>query len=191
MALIENLDRGDWREFLGSMFGYTLDVLQNDRYRSAGSAVDDLRAWLARGGVSRVKATLADQTRQRGYTAEKQADILAFVDQLAERHRPQLLELAAQRIIGGHLDAWLAGNGLPPDLLRDIPQRIIAGEQPSPAWADLCGCSDEEISETYRLIDEWLGTHGLKFVPVTLPLARSGAAPPKLWTGRSNAKRVD
>ena len=47
MALIENLDKGDWREFLGSMFGYTLDVLQNDRHRSVGSAVDDLRAWLA------------------------------------------------------------------------------------------------------------------------------------------------
>ncbi len=178
MALIENLDRGDWREFLGNLFPYTLDVLKNDRFRLGGSAMDDLRAWLASGGVSRVKAHLADQMKDRRYPPDKQADILAFVDQLAERHRPKLLELATQDIIGGHLRGWMVANGLPDEALHDLPARIIAGEQPTAEWAELYGCSDAELLEIHRLADQWLAQHGLKFVQVALPSLRPPAASP-------------
>ncbi len=34
MSLIENLDKDHWGKFLRPMFGYTLDVLKNDRFRS-------------------------------------------------------------------------------------------------------------------------------------------------------------
>ncbi|MGH9843011.1 MAG: hypothetical protein ACREEM_30095 [Blastocatellia bacterium] len=124
MALIENLDKRDWREFLGNLFGYTLDVMKNDRFRLGGSALDDLRAWLVSGGVSRVKAHLAEQLKDRRYSTEKQADILAFVDQLAAQHRPKLLELATQDIIGGHLRGWMVANGLPDDALYDLAGRF-------------------------------------------------------------------
>lgn len=55
MALIENLERDNWQEFFRGAFEYTLYILENDRFRSVGSSVDDLRSWLAGGGVSRVK----------------------------------------------------------------------------------------------------------------------------------------
>ena len=50
MALIEHLECDGWEAFLRDMFRYTLDVLENDRFGSVGSSVDDLRSWLARGG---------------------------------------------------------------------------------------------------------------------------------------------
>ncbi len=43
MALIENLEREGWEEFLRNCFQYTLQVLREDRFRSVGSSVDDLR----------------------------------------------------------------------------------------------------------------------------------------------------
>lgn len=36
MALIENLERENWQEFLEDVFRYVLDVLKEDRHRSLG-----------------------------------------------------------------------------------------------------------------------------------------------------------
>ena len=178
MALIENLDKGNWQEFLGGLFAHTLHTMKNDRFRSGGSAMDDLRAWLGQGGISRIKAHLAKQMEQRRYPTEKQANILAFVDQLAEQHRPALRELAARDIIGGHLRGWLTACGLPDSSLHDLPSRIVAGEKPTAEWAELCGCSYEEMLEIHRLADQWLAQHGLKFVSVAMPIPRSPAISP-------------
>ena len=52
MALIENLEREGWEEFLRNCFRQTLDLLQDDRYRFAGSSVDDLKSWLTAGKAS-------------------------------------------------------------------------------------------------------------------------------------------
>ena len=44
MALIEHLEQDNWQDFLRGSFEYTLEVLKNDRFRSVGSSVDDLRS---------------------------------------------------------------------------------------------------------------------------------------------------
>lgn len=99
MALIENLERDNWQEFLRMTFDYTLDVLKNDRFRSVSSSVDDLRAWLARGGVSRAKLQLTREMNGRRFPPDKQAAVLEFVDQLEREYRPRLLALSAEGII--------------------------------------------------------------------------------------------
>lgn len=65
MALIEHLERDDWEEFFRNSFGYALHVLKHDRFRSAGSSVDDLRSWLARGGIAKVREHLSRQMEMR------------------------------------------------------------------------------------------------------------------------------
>jgi len=187
MALIENLDKGNWREFLGSMFDYTLDVLKNDRFRSVGSSVDDLRAWLARGGIRRVKEHLADQMKQRRYPEDKQADILAFVDQLAEEHRPRLIELAARGIIPEASRDWLAACGITQAWLDDWVARVRAGERPFDDWMYAHGHSYEDIVEVYSVIDDFLVRHGILSAPPPLPPRRNATArpAPRMDSGRN------
>lgn len=52
MSLIEHLEHDGWEEFFRGSFGYALEVMKHDRFRSVGSSVDDLRIWLAREGSS-------------------------------------------------------------------------------------------------------------------------------------------
>ena len=67
MSLTEHLDQDHWQEFLVNSFEYALHVLEVDRYRSVGSEVDDLRSWLASGGVPRVKERLSGQMESRKF----------------------------------------------------------------------------------------------------------------------------
>lgn len=176
MAFIENLDRGDWRQFLGSMFGYTLDVMKNDRFRHVGSSVDDLRAWLARGGVSRVKEALAFAMEQRRYAADKQAEILAFVDRLAEDHHPRLMELAALGVIPAAPKEWMAACGITPEWFNDWIDRMRAGERPFDDWMYAHGHSYEDIVEVYGVIDDYLVRHGILSAPPPPPPRRDTPA---------------
>lgn len=173
MALIENLDRGNWQEFLGNMFAHALYILKNDRFRWAGSSIDDLKAWLARGGVPRVKEALAYQVEQRRYTEEKQQEILAFVDQLAEKHRPQLMELVALGIIPATPSEWMEACGITPEWLDDWVARVNAGERPFDDWMYAHGHSYEDIVEVYSVIDDYL----IRAAP-PLPPPRDSSAPP-------------
>ncbi|MGH9832633.1 MAG: hypothetical protein ACRD9Y_06420 [Blastocatellia bacterium] len=177
MALIENLDKGDWREFLGSRFDYTLDVLKNDRFRSVGSAVDDLRSWLARGGVSRVKHHLGNQMEQLRYPADKQADVLACVDQLARQHRLRLFDLIAQGVIRAPQEEWLAACDLTKARFDDSLSRLLAGERPFDDWMHAHGHSAEEIAALNRIIDEWITARRILGALPPLPPRRSSAPP--------------
>lgn len=177
MALIENLERSDWQEFFRQMFDYTLDVLKNDRFRSVSSSVDDLRSWLARGGVSRVKEHLDNQMKQLRFPADKQADVLAFVDQLARENRHRLLALTSQGIIPATQQEWLAASGLTNIRFDDLLSRILAGERPFEDWMYAHGRSYEEIVEVYRVIDQWLMQHGVIPSPGALPPPRASVTP--------------
>ena len=95
MSLIEHLDQDRGEEFLRSTFEYVLYVLENDRYRPVGSGADDLRAWLARGGMPRVKERLTEQMEQRQFTPVQQAAIYRTLAQLEESHRNALQALIA------------------------------------------------------------------------------------------------
>lgn len=108
MALIEHLERDNWEEFLRSSFEYTLEVLKNDRYRSVGSAVDDLRSWLARGGMSRVKERLNDQMERRQFSLERKAEVNKLLEQLEDGNRSELLALMTDGTMTVTEPEWLA-----------------------------------------------------------------------------------
>lgn len=177
MSLIENLEKDNWEEFLRPMFAYTLDVLKNDRFRSVGSAVDDLRAGLARGGVSRVKEHLNHQMTQLRFPADKQAAVLACVDQLAEENRLRLLDLAAGGVINMPRQELLAAYGMDQTQYDDWVSRTLAGERPFEDWMYAHGHSYKDIVEVYRVIDWWLQGHGLISSPGKMPPPRPPAAP--------------
>ena len=64
MALIEYLERDDWREALRRSFEGAITLLQTDRFRLTSSAIDDVRSWLTSGGVSRVQLQLDRQMEE-------------------------------------------------------------------------------------------------------------------------------
>jgi hypothetical protein len=99
MSLIEHLDQDHGEEFLRSTFEYVLYVLEHDRYRPVGSGADDLRAWLARGGMPRVKERLTEQMAQRQFTPEQQAAVHRTLAQLEASHRDALQALIAAGVI--------------------------------------------------------------------------------------------
>jgi len=99
MSLIEHLDQDHGEEFLRSTFEYVLYVLEHDRYRPVGSGADDLRAWLARGGMPRVKERLTEQMDRRQFTPEQQAAVHRTLAQLEESHRAALQALIAAGVI--------------------------------------------------------------------------------------------
>ncbi len=161
MALIEHLERDNWEEFLRSSFEYTLNVLKNDRFRSVGSAVDDLRSWLARGGMSRVKERLNDQMEMRQFSLERRAEVNKLLEELGDSKRTELLALMADGTIAVTEPEWLATWDVSATQFQDLLNRILAGERPFEDWMYAHGRSDEQIAEIYRLIDQWLARKGL------------------------------
>ena len=73
MALIEHLEDDRWEEFFRGVFQYALEVMKHDRFRSVGSVADDLRSWLARGGVARVRERLDMQMEIRRFSSARTA----------------------------------------------------------------------------------------------------------------------
>jgi hypothetical protein len=161
VALIEHLERDDWQEVLRGFFEYALDVLKKDRFRQVGSAVDDLRSWLACGGMSRVKEHLNNQMEMRGFSSIKKTTVNGFLEQLVRENRCQLLDLMAAGIIPPKSQEWLSACGIPEAQFEDLLSRILAGERPFEDWMHAHGRSDEEIAEIYKVIDQWLMQHGL------------------------------
>jgi hypothetical protein len=161
MALIEHLEQDNWEEFLRSSFEYALDVLKNDRFRVVGSSVDDLRSWLARGGISRVKEHLNNQMDMRRFSSKRKAAVNEVLEQLVRENRPKLLDLMAEGIVASTEQEWLAACGMSERQFQDLLSRILAGERPFEDWMRAHGRSDEEIAEVYRLIDQWLMQTGM------------------------------
>jgi hypothetical protein len=156
MSLIEHLGVDGWQDRLRRFFEYTLEVLKTDRFRSVGSAVDDLRSWLARGGVRRVREILGDQMDRLHYPPEKRSAVLAFLDQLVLENKPQLLELTGAGIVPPPPANSLSVCGLSESEIQDLWSRLLAGERPFEDWMHAHGHSDDEIKAIYRVIDAWL-----------------------------------
>src|SRR3954447_2414372 len=111
MSLIEHLESNDWQEVLRRNFEYALEVLKNDRFRTVSSSVDDLRSWLAAGGVSRVKEHLNDQMEMRRVPSTKRAAVNDFLEELVRDNRARLLDLMAQEILAPTKQEWLSACG--------------------------------------------------------------------------------
>lgn len=161
MALIENLERNNWEDFFRECFEYALYVLKNDRFRSVGSSVDDLRSWLALGGISRVREALNNQMERRGFSPARKAAVNEFLEQLVRDNRSQLLELMAEEILPPINQDWLSACGLSGMEFEDLLKRILEGERPFEDWMHAHGHSDEEIAEIYGKIDQWLMQKGI------------------------------
>lgn len=167
MALIENLERNNWEDFFRECFEYALYVLKNDRFRSVGSSVDDLRSWLGLGGISRVREALNNQMEMRRFSPAKKAAINEFLEQLVRDNRRQLLELMAEGILPPTKQDLLSACGLSGVQFEDLLTRILAGERPFEDWMHAHGHSDEEIAEVYGKIDDWLIQKGI--IPPSSP----------------------
>ena len=169
MALIEHLEGDGWEEFLGDMFRYTLDVLKDDRFRSVGSSVDDLRSWLARGGVARVRECLDEQMEMRRFSPERRAAVDRCLEKLAQDNRGALLHLAAEGILPPPAPEETDLRGVSELDIQDLLSRMMAGERPFEDWMHAHGHSDEEIAEIYGVIDRWLMRNGIISKPGPLP----------------------
>ncbi len=112
MALIEHLEREGWEEFLRDMFRYTLDVLERDRFGSVGSSVDDLRSWLARGGVARVRERLDAQMDARRFPPSRRAAVNDCIEQLVRETPDALFDLTAKGIIPATGQEWFDARGM-------------------------------------------------------------------------------
>ena len=169
MSLIEHLERDGWEEFLRGTFEYTLDVLKNDRFRRLGSAADDLRSWLAAGGVARVRELLDDQMERRRLPPSRQSAVQDCVEQLAREHHETLRRLAAEGVIRAPRPEVLDVPGVSVLDIQDILRRLDAGERPFEDWMYAHGHSDEDIAEIYGVIDGWLMKNGIISKPGSLP----------------------
>ena len=169
MALIEHLERDGWEEFFRDIFRYTLDVLKNDRFRSVGSSVDDLRSWLAAGGVARVRECLDDQMERRGFAPSRISAVDDCFEQLVRENRDALLHLAAEGVVPAPTPEPLDALGVSDRDIQDLLSRMLAGERPFEDWMHAHGHSDEEIAETYRMVDRWLIQEGIISKPGPLP----------------------
>ena len=169
MALIEHLERDRWEEFFRGVFRYALEVMKHDRFRSVGSSADDLRSWLARGGVPRVRERLDTQMEMRRFTPSRRAAVRDCLEQLVQENRRALLDLTATGVIPASGRVPMDACGVSETDFRDLLSRMIAGERPFEDWMHAHGRSDEEIAEIYKLIDEWLMQKGIIPPPPSSP----------------------
>ncbi len=161
MALIENLEHEGWEKFLRDSFRYALEVLKNDRFRSVGSSVDDLKSWLTAGGVARVREHLNKQMEMRRFPLSRKVAVNDCIEQLVQENRGALLDLMADGIVPDTRQDQFEIYGLSEQDFQDILSRIIAGKRPFEEWMHAHGHSDEEIEEIYRIIDQWLMQRGI------------------------------
>jgi hypothetical protein len=156
MSLIEHLEGPGWQESLARTFAVTLDILETDPYRLAGSSVDDMRAWLRVGGVSHARMRLGEQATLRQLSTDHQAQLVAAFDALVGRHRPQILRLAVRGVIPAPVARELPA-GFPTELdVADCLARMAAGERPFEDWMRANGRGEADIAAVYALIDVWL-----------------------------------
>lgn len=99
MALIENLEQEGWEAFFQDSFDYVLYVLKHDRFRHVGSSVDDLRSWLAAGGVAHARKRLNEQMEMRGFSPAQQLAVNTCFDELVQEHQGPLLDLIANGVL--------------------------------------------------------------------------------------------
>ncbi|MCP3997210.1 MAG: hypothetical protein GY722_19450 [bacterium] len=168
MSLIEHLDREGWEDFLRGTFEYSLKLLKTDRFRYAGSAVDDMKSWLAVGGVNRVKHHLNNQMETLGYSPDKKLAANNLLDELALEHRIQIVDLMAHKIIPADPQDFFLTLGFAPleieNLLRQFSEGKTLEEVVRPY-----GYPDDEIDRAKRLVDDWFDRRNSNLPPAEDP----------------------
>jgi len=161
MALIENLEHDGWEAFLRTSFRFALEVLKEDRFRPAGSSVDDLKSWLTAGGIARVRFHLAEQMKMRRFSRDRMAAVINCLEKLVDENRGALLHLMADGIVPGSAAECLAACGFSETEFHELLDRMTRGERPFEEWMREHGHTDEEIAHIFREIDKWLARSGI------------------------------
>lgn len=154
MALIENLERDDWKQFFSEMFRYALWTLRHDRFGRVGSSVDDLRSWLVAGGIPRIRHNIDSGMEMRRFPKDLATEVRDHVDKLVSDHRSELVALVQDGIIPTS-DAPDA-HGLSVKDIDDACRRIALGERPFEEWMYAHGHTYQDVIEVYKAIDRWL-----------------------------------
>ena len=156
MALIENLEHDNWRTFLEGCFEQAIELLSTDRFRWAGSSIDDLKSWLTVGGVSRVKHHLNRQMELRQFSLERKVAVNDALNSLAREHRQKLLSLMSDGVIAFDKSEVLSALSSSEKEFEQCLQAIMAGENPFEDWMRAHDYSDDDIATFYLAIDGWL-----------------------------------
>lgn len=156
MALIENLEHDDWRSFLMSCFNQAVDLLATNRSAWAGGSIDDLKGWLAAGGISRVKLHLNRQMEQRQFPLGKTAAVNDVLNRLTQKNRQKLLTLMSDGVIAFDKGEFLSSFSLSEREFAQALQLILAGGNPFEDWMRANEHSEQEIAAVYEAIDNWL-----------------------------------
>lgn len=156
MSLVEHLDKDEWATYVRSAFNVALDVLATDPFRVTSSSVDDVRAWLLRGGVSRVRQALAEQMDQCRLPDARKAAVNELLGQLVTENRHRLLRLFGASGVAISSDEALSVLGFAPDDVGALWDRMLAGERPFEEWMAAQGHDVNEVSRIYAAVDGWL-----------------------------------
>ncbi|KYC37849.1 hypothetical protein WA1_04905 [Scytonema hofmannii PCC 7110] len=163
MALIEYLERGDWRGVLRRSFEGAITLLQTDRFRPTSSAVDDVKSWLTNGGVSRVQLQLDREMKGRRLEENHQREIRDFLEQLIQENQLSIVQLMANGIIPWNQADFLVTMGISESEFDAMLQQISTDTNPFETWMLANGYSQEIIDQIYEVIDSWLIKNGLRF----------------------------
>lgn len=153
MSFIEHMARDDWDSNFRLFFEGTLSSLEEDPFMHLGSAMGDLRAWLTRGGVARLRYMLVDQMQKLSYPEAKQAAILGYLNELVENNRTRLLNLADKSVLPPLSVLGDKSSEVDPE---DMMRRLIAGERPFEEWMYGQGYTSSEIQSIYEQVDRCL-----------------------------------
>lgn len=154
MSLIEHLNRENWEDFLRGTFEYSLELLKTDRFRYSGSAVDDMKSWLAVGGVGRVKHHLNNQMEDLGYSPDKKLAVNNLLDELVQEHRIQIVDLMAHKIIPTDPQEFFLTLGFAPLEIEGLLRQFSEGKSLEEV-ARSYGYPDDEIEKVKRLVNDW------------------------------------
>ncbi|MCP3961418.1 MAG: hypothetical protein GY719_26530 [bacterium] len=168
MSLIEHLDREGWEDFLRGTFEFSLELLKNDRFRYAGSAVDDMKSWLAVGGVGRVKHHLSNQMETLGYSPDKMLAANNLLDELAQQHRIQIVDLMAHKVISAEPKEFFLALGCAPLEIENLLRQFSEGKSFEEV-ARSYGLPDDEIEKAKRLVDDWFDKRERNLPPLADP----------------------
>lgn len=153
MSFIEHMAHDNWADDFKLFFEGTLASLEDDPFMHLGSAMGDLRSWVTRGGIARLRWMLTDQMQKLHYSEEKQTAVLGCLNQLVTENRVRLLNLSEKGVIP-RLSAL--GDKLPVVNPEAMLERLIAGERPFEEWMYEQGYTTSEIQGIYEKVDRCL-----------------------------------
>jgi hypothetical protein len=162
MALIEYLEQDDWADVLRRSFEVAIALLQTDRFCLTSSAVDDVRGWLASGGVSRVRLHLDRQMNDCRFTTDRQREIQEALIQLVQENQLALMQLFAEGIIPWNQADFLVTFGLSEAEFNAMWHEGSSETNLFEIWMLSRGYSQETIDVMAQKIDRWLIQKGLR-----------------------------